>query len=103
MSMVNLDGQGSGPDLGVKHENLMGQDLDPSRRWMYRCLCSVPPPDDIIFLAYEDDIIKRASCFARGISCTAVLSLPISESCSKYTTDFSLEFQLHYCNTALQL
>ena len=28
---------------GVKHENLMGQDLDPGRRWKYWRLCSVPP------------------------------------------------------------
>ena len=27
---------------GVKCENLMGQDFDPSRQWKYRCLCSVP-------------------------------------------------------------
>ena len=43
-----LDSQESRPDFqcgqGVKHENLMGQDLDPGRRWKYRCLCSVPPP-----------------------------------------------------------
>ena len=42
-----LDGQGSRPDFrcsqGVKHENLLGQDLDRSRGWKYRCLCSVPP------------------------------------------------------------
>ena len=44
-----LDGQGSRPDLyfrcgqGVKHENLLGQDLDRGRGWKYRRLCSVPP------------------------------------------------------------
>ena len=43
-----LDSQGSRPDFwcgqGVKHENLLGQDLDPGRGRKYRCLCSVPPP-----------------------------------------------------------
>ena len=29
---------------GVKHENLVGQDLDRGRGWKYRRLCSVPPP-----------------------------------------------------------
>ena len=42
-----LDSQGSRPDFrcsqGVKHENLLGQDLDRGRRWKYRRLCSVPP------------------------------------------------------------
>ena len=42
-----IDSQGSRPDIqcgqGVKHEKLMGQDLDPGRGWKYRCLCSVPP------------------------------------------------------------
>ena len=42
-----LDSQGSRPDFrcgqGVKHENLLGQDLNPSCGWKYRCLCSVPP------------------------------------------------------------
>ena len=44
-----LDGQGSRPDFrcgqGVKHENLLGQDLDRGRGWKYRRLCSVPPLD----------------------------------------------------------
>ena len=44
-----LDSQGSRPDFrcsqGVKHENLLGQDLDPGRGWKYRRLCSVPPLD----------------------------------------------------------
>ena len=39
-----LDSQGSRPDFrcgqGVKHENLLGRDLDPGRGWR---LCSVPP------------------------------------------------------------
>ena len=43
-----LDSQGSRPDFrcsqGVKHENLLGQDLDLGRGWKYRRLCSVPPP-----------------------------------------------------------
>ena len=42
-----LDSQGSRSDFrcgqGVKHENLMGQDLDPGRGWKYRHLCSVAP------------------------------------------------------------
>ena len=42
-----LDSQGSRPDFwcsqGVKHENLMGQDLDRSHGWKYRQLCSVTP------------------------------------------------------------
>ena len=42
-----LDSQGSRPDFwcgqGVKHENLMGQDLDHGPRWEYMRLCSVPP------------------------------------------------------------
>ena len=42
-----LDSQRSRPDFrcgqGVKHESLLGQDLDPGHRWKYRCLCSVPP------------------------------------------------------------
>ena len=42
-----LDSQGSRPDFrcgqGVKHEKLLGQDLDPGRGWKYRRLCSVPP------------------------------------------------------------
>ena len=42
-----LDSQGSRPDFqcgqGVKHGNLLGQDLDPGRGWKYRRLCSVPP------------------------------------------------------------
>ena len=42
-----LDGQGSRPDFrcgqGIKHENLLGQDLDRGRGWKYRRLCSVPP------------------------------------------------------------
>ena len=42
-----LDSQGSRPDFrcgqGVKHENLLGQDLDRGRGWKYRRLCSVPP------------------------------------------------------------
>ena len=29
---------------GIKHENLLDQDLDRSCGWKYRCLCSVPPP-----------------------------------------------------------
>ena len=41
-----LDSQGSKPDFrwvkGSKHENLMGQDLDPGHGWKYRRLCSVP-------------------------------------------------------------
>ena len=41
-----LDGRGSRPDFrcgqGVKHENLLGQDLDRGRGWKYR-LCSIPP------------------------------------------------------------
>ena len=43
-----LNSQGTRPDFwcgqGVKHENLMGQDLDPNRRWKYRRLCSWCPP-----------------------------------------------------------
>ena len=43
-----FDSQGSRPDFrygqGVKHENLLGQDLDRSRGWKYRCLCNAPPP-----------------------------------------------------------
>ena len=43
-----LDSQGSRPDFrcgqGVKHENLLGQDLDRGRGWKYRRLCSVHPP-----------------------------------------------------------
>ena len=42
-----LDSQGSRADFrcgqGVKHENLLGQDLDRGRGWEYRRLCSVPP------------------------------------------------------------
>ena len=42
-----LDSQGSTPDYrcgkGVKHENLLGQDLDPGHGWKYRHLCNVPP------------------------------------------------------------
>ena len=42
-----LDGQGSRPDFrcsqGVKHENLLGQDLDRGCGWKYWRLCSVPP------------------------------------------------------------
>ena len=42
-----LDSQGSRPDFrcgqGVKHENLLGQDLDHGRGSKYRRLCSVPP------------------------------------------------------------
>ena len=42
-----LDSQGSRPDFrcgqGVKHQNLLGQDLDRGRGWKYRRLCSVPP------------------------------------------------------------
>ena len=42
-----LDSRGSRPDFrcgqGVKHENLLGQDLDRGRGWKYRRLCSVPP------------------------------------------------------------
>ena len=42
-----LDSQGSRPDFrcgqGVKHGNLLGQDLDPGRGWKYRRLCSVTP------------------------------------------------------------
>ena len=42
-----IDNQGSRPDIrcgqGVKHENLMGQDIDPGCGWKYRHLCSVPP------------------------------------------------------------
>ena len=42
-----LDSQGSKPDFRcgqeVKHENLLGQDLDRGRGWKYRRLCSVPP------------------------------------------------------------
>ena len=44
---LTLNSQGSRPNFwcrqGVKHENLMGQDLDPSRGWEYRSLCSVTP------------------------------------------------------------
>ena len=44
-----LDSQGSRPDFrcgqGVKHKNLMGQDLDRGRGWKYRRLCSVFPLD----------------------------------------------------------
>ena len=43
-----LDSQGSRPDFRcgqrVKHENLLGQDLDRGRGWEYSRLCSVPPP-----------------------------------------------------------
>ena len=43
-----LDSQGSRPDFqcgqGVKHENLVGQDLDRGRGWKFGRLCSVPPP-----------------------------------------------------------
>ena len=43
-----LDSQGSKPDFRcgqeVKHENLLGQDLDRGRGWKYRRLCSVPDP-----------------------------------------------------------
>ena len=42
-----LDSQGSRPDFrcgqGVKHGNLLGQDLDPGRGWKYRRLRSVTP------------------------------------------------------------
>ena len=42
-----LDSQGSRPDFrcgqGVKHENLLGQDLNRGRGLKYRRLCSVPP------------------------------------------------------------
>ena len=42
-----FNSQGSRPDFhggqGVKHENLLGQDLDPGHRWKYRRLCSVAP------------------------------------------------------------
>ena len=42
-----LNSQGSRPNFqfcqGVKHENLMGQDLDLGRGWEYRPLCSVTP------------------------------------------------------------
>ena len=42
-----LDSQGSRPDFwcgqGVKHGNLLGQDLDPGRGWKYRRLCSITP------------------------------------------------------------
>ena len=47
-----LDRQGSRSDFwcgqGVKHENLMGQDLDPGRGWKYRRLCSVPPLQNVV-------------------------------------------------------
>ena len=52
-----LDSQGSRPDFrcgqGVKHENLLGQGLDPGRGWKYRRLCSVShlgtdPPAGVI-------------------------------------------------------
>ena len=50
-----LDSQGSRPEFrcgqGVKHGNLLGQDLDPGRGWKYRRLCSVTP------LAYTDDLL----------------------------------------------
>ena len=45
-----LDSQGLRPDfwcslgLGVKHENLMGQDLDRGGRCKYRQLCRVTAP-----------------------------------------------------------
>ena len=49
-----LDSQGSRPDFrcgqGVKHENLLGQDLDRSRGWKYRRSCSVPPPPPLVGL-----------------------------------------------------
>ena len=42
-----LYSQGSRPDFwcgqGVKHGNLLGQDLDPGLGWKYRRLCSVTP------------------------------------------------------------
>ena len=42
-----LDSQGSRLDFrcgqGVKHGNLLSQDLDPGRGWKYRRLCSVTP------------------------------------------------------------
>ena len=42
-----LDSPGSMPDFRcgqrVKHENLLGQDLDRGRGWEYSRLCSVPP------------------------------------------------------------
>ena len=45
MGVVTLNSQGSRPNLqcgqGVKHENLMGEDLDPGHGWEYRPLCSV--------------------------------------------------------------
>ena len=48
MGVVNAQfSQGSRPDFwcsqGVKHENLLGQDLDHGHGWKYRRLCSVPP------------------------------------------------------------
>ena len=43
-----LNSQGLRPDFrcgqGVKHENLLGQDLDLGCGWKYKRLCSVPPP-----------------------------------------------------------
>ena len=39
-----LDSQDFRCGQGVKLENLLGQDLDRSRGWKYRRLCSVPPP-----------------------------------------------------------
>ena len=47
-SMGVVNARGSRPDFrcgqGVKHENLLGQDLDRGRGWKYRRLCRVPPP-----------------------------------------------------------
>ena len=45
---------------GVKHENLMGQDLDPGRGWEYRRLRSVTPLYNGLFqMNYEDTALWR--------------------------------------------
>ena len=57
-----LDSQGSRPDFwcgqGVKHQNLLGQDLDCGRGWKYRRLCNVPPSShgEPSFLIYKLEV-----------------------------------------------
>ena len=50
---------------GVKHENLLGQDLDRGRGWKYRRLCSVPPWPVSVFVleisAFYKNLVVRPS------------------------------------------
>ena len=59
-----LDSQGSRPNFwcgqGVKHENLLGQNLDRGRGWKYRHLCSVSP-----LPPGQQNMQKRCQCGVR--------------------------------------